>query len=134
MEKNYFYNLYKNIQKYNLKIDNNSYIINKINKLREGGGGGNGDVSYGDAKTNIDELYALLEAPAAELVQQKVVDPRDSLLEALFSEAEDFLKQFEEYKKNISSKIENITPDELQKLEEIEKTFNNIKTKIEQLI
>ena len=122
MEKIYFYNLYKNIQKYNLKIDNNSYIINKINKLH----GGLGDE---EAKKNIADLDALLNESTPEVP----IDLRDQLIEELSKEAEDFLRIFEEYKNKISG-IGIVSEDDITKLNKIKETFDNIKTKIEQLV
>jgi len=126
MEKNYLYNLYKNIKKYNLKINNNSYIINKINKLH------GGIVDEAEAKKNIADLDALLKIPAAPPVPY--ADPYGSILEDLSREAEDFLRQFNEYKKKIESGISNITEDDISKLENIQKTFDDIKSKIDQLV
>ena len=130
MEKNYLYNLYKNIKKYDLKIDNNlklnnnSYLINKINKLH------GGVVANKEALDNIEELDALLNAPDATPVP---IDPRDKLIEELSKEAENFLREFEEYKKKISS-MGNINEDDITKLNKIKEIFDNIKTKIEQLV
>jgi len=125
MEKNYLYNLYKNIQKYDLKIDNNSYIINKINKINKLHGG----LGDEEAKKNIADLDALLNESTPEVP----IDLRDQLIEELSKEAEDFLRIFEEYKNKISG-IGIVSEDDITKLNKIKETFDNIKTKIEQLV
>jgi len=127
MEKNYLYNLYKNIEKYNLKLNNNSYIIHKINSLY-------GGVDDAEAQQNIDDLNALLSMPATTPVPHLTVDPRDTLIEELIREAEDFLTKFEEYKRRIETGMTNISEDDISKLNNIQQTFENIKIKIGQLV
>jgi hypothetical protein len=127
MEKNYFYNLYKNSQKYDIKINNNPYIINKINNLH-------GGVDE-EARKNVADLEALLNDPTQSPVPQLSVDPRDTLIQELMIGIEEFLRNFEEYKQNISSKLPPVhTEDELKNLEKIELTFKKIEEKIKQLV
>jgi hypothetical protein len=131
MEKNYFYNLYKNSQKYNIKINNNPYIINKINKINNLHGG----VDNEEARRNVAALDALLNDPTQSQVPQLSVDPRDTLIQELMIGIEEFLRNFEEYKQNISSKLPLVhTEDELKNLEKIESTFKEIEEKIKRLV
>jgi hypothetical protein len=124
MEKKYLNNLYKNIQKYNIKLNNNSYIFDKINNLI---GGMPENVSDDEANANIEALSALLNTQPSSPVAS--VDPRDQLIEEITTTMEEFLTNFEQYKQ----KFKTVNPEDLVKLTEIKNSFEYIQKKINQL-
>lgn len=129
MEKIYFYNLYRNLNKYNIKISNNDYIKNKINKLI----GGTPEQDLQQLETSLITINTDLDNYLRTNTQQ------EQEFNQFISTITDFLTVIEPYiatQNQLSTQLSGVGLDDakIQQLEQIKQTFNEIQTKISQLV
>ena len=128
MEKKYLNNLYKNMQKYNIKINNNYYIINKIKNLI----GGTLDEKLGELETHLGYLTTgCNEANIAREARDKQdVEQNKKLIDSM-TEFLDLVETKYIKKSSIATtEINDETIDSLNKLNDI---FDAIRTNVTEL-
>ncbi len=129
MEKKYFYNLYNNIKKFNLKIKNNYYIKNKIINLI----GGDRDADILSMEQTLNTINNDLTTYMQNQEQQNTEN------NDFVTSIESFLQVAEPYitkQQALSTQLSGVGLDDakLQRLEKIQNTFDEIQTKISKLV
>lgn len=134
MEKNYFHNLYKNIKKYNFRLKNNYYIINKINSLI---GGTLEDEKIEEVARALQEIDTDLTNYMQQSQQQN--EQQNTEYNTFVSQVNSFLdvvKPYIDRQQTLGTHLTGIGLDDakLQQLESIQTTFESIQEKVSQLI